>query len=151
MGDDEYIHHISIKELIRSALRMRPDRIIVGEVRGDETIDMLQAMNTGHDGSISTGHGNSIREMLFRLETMVLTGMDIPLVAIRQQIASAINIMIHIQKIHNKGRRIIEIAEVIGIQDNQIHLESLYIYSEEQDCLVERTKELVHQQKLRWN
>jgi len=151
MGDDEYVHHIPIKELIRSALRMRPDRIIVGEVRGDETIDMLQAMNTGHDGSISTGHGNSIKEMLFRLETMVLTGIDIPLPAIRQQIVSAIDIMIHIQKIANKGRRIIDIAEVIGIVDNQIQLQSLYSYDEKVDCIKKTTANLYHQHKLLWN
>lgn len=151
MGDDEYVHHISIKELIRSALRMRPDRIIVGEVRGEETIDMLQAMNTGHDGSISTGHGNSIKEMLFRLETMVLSGIDIPLIAIRQQIASAIDIMIHIQKIGSRGRRIMDIAEIIGIQDNQIYTQSIFSYDESKDCLVKSNREIVHQQKLLWN
>lgn len=151
MGDEEYTHHIPIKELIRTALRMRPDRIIVGEVRGEETIDMLQAMNTGHDGSISTGHGNSIREMLFRLETMVLTGVDIPLVAIRQQIASAIDILVHIQKIRNKGRRITNISEIVGCEENQIVTQILFYYDESSDQLIKTGNELKHQQKLNWN
>lgn len=151
MGDDEYTHHIPIKELIRTALRMRPDRIIVGEVRGEETIDMLQAMNTGHDGSISTGHGNSIREMLFRLETMVLTGIDIPLVAIRQQIASAIDILVHIQKIRNNGRRITNISEIIGCEENQVVTQTLFYYDENTDQLIKTDTDLKHQQKLIWN
>lgn len=151
MGDDEYTHHIPIKNLIKTALRMRPDRIIVGEVRGEETIDMLQAMNTGHDGSISTGHGNSIKEMLFRLETMVLTAMDIPLAAIRQQIASAIDILIHIQKIGNKGRRVTEIAEIIGVENNHIIVRSLYCFDDEMDQLVKTEYWLENQQKLNWN
>lgn len=150
-SNDHLTNQIPIKELIKSSLRMRPDRIIVGEVRGDETIDMLQAMNTGHDGSISTGHSNTIEDMLIRLETMVLTGVEIPLLAIRQQIASAIDIMVHIQKISNKGRRIIDISEVIGIKDQKIQLQPLYTYDSIKDCLVKTDNELLNKDKLLWN
>ena len=104
---------ISIRDLIRSALRMRPDRIIVGEVRGAEALDMLQAMNTGHDGSLSTGHANSTKDMLRRLETMVLQGAELPLDAIRQQIASAIDIVIHLSRLRDKSRRTMQIVEVL--------------------------------------
>ena len=99
---------------------MRPTRVIVGEVRGEECIDMLQAFNTGHDGSVSTGHGNSTRDMLLRLETMVLMGMDLPISAIRGQIASALDLMIHISRLRDKSRRIVEISEVIGMKDGEI-------------------------------
>lgn len=106
---------ITIRDLIKSALRMRPDRIVVGEVRGAEALDMLQAMNTGHDGSLSTGHANSTRDMLSRLETMVLQGADgLPLEAIRQQIASAVDIIIHLSRLRDKSRKTIEIVEVLG-------------------------------------
>lgn len=148
---DNLNNKIPIKELIKSSLRMRPDRIIVGEVRGDETIDMLQAMNTGHDGSISTGHSNSIEDMLIRLETMVITGTDIPLLAVRQQIASALDIMVHIQKINSKGRRIIEISEVTRMFDHRIQLNSLYNYDEELDKLLPTGNMLLSQEKLKWN
>ena len=121
---------ISIRELIRSSLRMRPDRIIVGEVRGEETIDMLQAMNTGHDGSLSTGHGNSISDMLDRLETMVLLGSDIPLMAARRQIASAIDIMVQLGRLRDGRRCVLEISEIPGYQDGEIEKNPLFVYQE---------------------
>ena len=121
---------ISIRDLIRAALRMRPDRIIVGEVRGAEAIDMLQCMNTGHDGSMSTGHANSGRDMLGRLENMVLMGMEIPLVAIRQQIASGIDVLIHLGRIRDKTRKVLEISEVIGLENGEIKLNPLYMFEE---------------------
>ena len=112
---------VTIRELIRSALRMRPDRIIVGEVRGEEALDMLQAMNTGHDGSLSTGHANSTRDMLSRLETMVLQGnAGLPLMAIRQQIASALDVIIHLSRLRDKSRRTMEITEVLGCENGEI-------------------------------
>jgi len=121
---------IDIQSLIKSALRMRPDRIIVGEVRGAEAVDMLQAMNTGHDGSLSTGHGNSSKDMIARLETMVLSGMDIPLYAIRGQIASGIDIMIHLAKLRNKRRVVSEISEIEGLKDGEVKLNPLYRFGE---------------------
>lgn len=122
---------ITIRELIRTALRMRPDRIIVGEVRGEEAIDMLQALNTGHDGSLSTGHANSPGDMLSRLETMVLMGMDIPLPAIRRQIASGIDILVHLGRQRDKSRKVLEVTEVLEYTDGEIGLNPLYIYEEE--------------------
>ncbi|MBQ6321717.1 MAG: CpaF family protein [Lachnospiraceae bacterium] len=113
-ANEEGENAVTIRDLIRTSLRMRPDRIVVGEVRGEETIDMLQAMNTGHDGSLSTGHGNSPRDMLSRLETMVIMGMDIPLSAIRRQIASGIDIMVHLGRLRDKTRKVLEILEVDG-------------------------------------
>jgi len=121
---------ISIRELIRSSLRMRPDRIIVGEVRGAETIDMLQAMNTGHDGSLSTGHGNSTSDMLDRLETMVLLGSDIPLMAARRQIASAIDVMVHLGRLRDGSRCVLEISEILGCRDGEIEKNPLFVYQE---------------------
>lgn len=121
---------ISIRELIRSSLRMRPDRIIVGEVRGAETIDMLQAMNTGHDGSLSTGHGNSTSDMLDRLETMVLLGSDIPLMAARRQIASAIDVMVQLGRLRDGSRCVLEISEILGCRDGEIEKNPLFIYQE---------------------
>ncbi len=147
----DHHHHVSIRDLIKSSLRMRPDRIIVGEVRGEETIDMLQGMNTGHDGSISTGHSNTTQDMLFRLETMVLSGMNIPLMAIRQQISSALDIMIHIQKIKDIGRRVVEISEIVGMVGDQIHLSPLYLYDEKEDILKKTDTPLVHMEKWLWN
>ena len=126
----EGVGEISIRELIRSALRMRPDRIIVGEVRGPETIDMIQAMSTGHKGSLSTGHSDSPRDMLNRLTTMFLMGMEIPLPAIERQIASAIDIIIHIGRLRDKSRKVLEIAEVLGYEKNEIHLQLLYQFCE---------------------
>jgi pilus assembly protein CpaF len=151
MGDDEYVNHISIRDLIKSSLRMRPDRIIVGEVRGEETIDMLQCMNTGHDGSLSTGHGNSTIEMLIRLETMVLSAIELPLIAIRQQIASALDLMVHIQKIEGKGRRIMEISEVLSVQNEHIQLNPIYIYNSSKDALIRTNNRIENQIKLEHN
>ena len=123
---------ITIRDLIRSALRMRPDRIIVGEVRGAEALDMLQAMNTGHDGSLSTGHANSTEDMLRRLETMVLQGADFPLDAIRQQIASAIDIVIHLSRLRDKTRRTMQIVEVLDydMKEKQYILNPIYEFVE---------------------
>lgn len=123
---------VTIRELIRSALRMRPDRIIVGEVRGEEALDMLQAMNTGHDGSLSTGHANSTRDMLSRLETMVLQGnAGLPLMAIRQQIASALDVIIHLSRLRDKSRRTMEITEVLGCENGEIQLNPLFRFEED--------------------
>lgn len=119
---------ITIRDLIKTALRMRPDRIIVGEVRGAEAVDLLQAMNTGHDGSLSTGHSNSAADLLSRLETMVLMGMDLPLTAIRQQIASAVDIIIHLGRLRDKSRKVLEIVEVGGYGEQGICLHPLYRY-----------------------
>lgn len=105
---------VTIRDLIKSALRMRPDRIIVGEVRSAEAIDMLQALNTGHDGSLSTGHANSPKDMLSRLETMVLMGMDLPLPAIQRQIASGLDIIVHLGRLRDKTRKVLEVTEVLG-------------------------------------
>ena len=121
---------ITIRDLIKSSLRMRPERIVVGEVRGAEALDMLQAMNTGHDGSLSTGHSNSTRDMLSRLETMVLTGASIPLDAIRQQIASAVDIIIQLSRLRDKSRRTMEICEVLGYENGEIKLNTLYQFIE---------------------
>lgn len=121
---------ITIRDLIKSSLRMRPERIVVGEVRGAEALDMLQAMNTGHDGSLSTGHSNSTRDMLSRLETMVLTGATIPLDAIRHQIASAVDIIIQLSRLRDKSRRTVEICEVLGYEKGEIKLNTLYEFVE---------------------
>ena len=121
---------ITIRDLIRTALRMRPERIVVGECRGEEALDMLQAMNTGHDGSLSTGHANSCRDMLSRLETMVLMGMELPLAAIRIQIASGLDILVHLGRMRDKSRKVLAITEVIGMQDGEIVLKDLYRYVE---------------------
>lgn len=120
---------ISMRDLIRSALRMRPSRIIVGEVRGEETIDMLQALNTGHCGA-SSGHANSPGDMIGRLETMALMGMDLPLQAIQRQIASGIDIIIHLGRLRDSSRKVLEIVEVLGYEQGQIQLQSLYLYVE---------------------
>ena len=121
---------VTIRDLIKSALRMRPDRIIVGEVRSAEAIDMLQALNTGHDGSLSTGHANSPKDMLSRLETMVLMGMDLPLPAIQRQIASGLDIIVHLGRLRDKSRKVLEVTEVLGYWDQEIHLQTLYHYEE---------------------
>lgn len=123
---------ITIRDLIKSSLRMRPDRIVVGEVRGAEALDMLQAMNTGHDGSLSTGHANSAIDMLSRLETMVLTGVDFPISAIRKQISSAIDIIVQIGRLRDKSRKVLEINEVLGIENGEIVLNPLYQLVEEE-------------------
>lgn len=126
----EGCREIGIRELIRSALRMRPDRIIVGEVRGAEAMDMLQCMNTGHDGSMSTGHANSARDMLSRLENMVLMGMELPLAAIRQQIASGLDVIVHLGRLRDKSRRVLEITEVTGFEEGVIQLNPLFAFEE---------------------
>ena len=125
---------ITIRDLIKSSLRMRPERIVVGEVRGGEALDMLQAMNTGHDGSLSTGHANSTKDMLSRLETMVLQGAaGLPLEAIRQQIASAVDIIIHLSRLRDKTRKTMEITEVCGYENGEIILNPLYVFEEDEN------------------
>ncbi|MCI8516208.1 MAG: CpaF family protein [Hungatella sp.] len=124
---------ITIRDLIKASLRMRPDRIIVGEVRGEEALDMLQAMNTGHDGSLSTGHANSPEGMLSRLETMVLTGSaDLPLEAVRQQIGSAVDYLVHLSRLRDFSRRCMEITEVVGYEDRRIRLNPIYKFEEDE-------------------
>ena len=144
--NSEGCNPIDIRDLIRSALRMRPDRVIVGEVRGAEAIDMLQAMNTGHDGSMSTGHGNSSKDMLSRLETMVLSGMDIPIHAIRNQIESGIDIFVHLGRTRDKRRRVMEISETNGIEGGEIKLHRLF---EVRDGELVKVDSLINDRKLR--
>ncbi|MFC5531622.1 CpaF family protein [Cohnella yongneupensis] len=122
---------IGIRELIRASLRMRPNRIIVGEVRGAEALDMLQAMNTGHEGSLSTGHANSARDMMSRLETMVLSGADLPMPVIRQQISSALDIVVQLSRFRDASRRVAEICEVVGVRDGEVELRTLFRFEEE--------------------
>ena len=136
---------ISISDLIKASLRMSPNRIIVGEVRGKECLDMLNAMNTGHDGSISTGHGNSSRDMLRRMETMVLQGADLPLSSIRNMIASAIEIMVHLGRTKDHKRRVMEISEVIGVEKEEVQLKKLYQYNGES---LEKLSDLSNEEKL---
>ena len=111
---------VTIRELIKSSLRMRPDRVIVGEVRDAAAIDMLAAMNTGHDGSLSTGHANSSGDMITRLESMVLMGMELPLEAVRRQIASAVDVIIHLGRLRDGSRKVLEIAEVTGMREGLV-------------------------------
>lgn len=125
-GDNE----ITIKDLIKTSLRMRPDRIIVGEVRGEEAADMLQAMNTGHDGSMCTGHSNSAEDMISRLETMVLSGIEIPIQAIRAQIGAAIDIIVHLGRIRDRTRKVLGIHEVVKDKEGNIKLNPLFVYKE---------------------
>ena len=130
---------ITIRDLIKSSLRMRPERIVVGEVRGGEALDMLQAMNTGHDGSLSTGHANSVHDMLSRLETMVLQGAaGLPLEAIRQQIGSAVDIIIHLSRLRDKSRKTMEICEVVGYKDGEILLNTLYKFEEDENSTLDK-------------
>lgn len=146
---------ITVRDLIKSALRMRTDRLIVGEVRGSEAIDMLQALNTGHDGSLSTGHANSSKDMLVRLETMVLMGMDLPLAAVRRQIASGVDIVVHLGRLRDKSRRVLEIAEICGCEEDGIDVTPLYQFQETGEesgrVLGEfvRVNKLTHTDKLR--
>ena len=145
---------ITIRDLIRTALRMRPDRIIVGEIRGAECLDMLQAMNTGHDGSLSTGHANSCQDMVSRMETMVLMGMELPLVAIRSQIAAGVDILVHLGRLRDKSRRMLSIVELAGMEQGEICLNPLYEFIEmgEENGKVLgnwlKKGELIHQGKL---
>ena len=128
----EGCREITIRDLLRASLRMRPDRVIVGEVRGAETVDMLQAFCTGHDGSLSTGHGNSTKDMLYRLETMVMMGMDIPVLAVRRQLASGIDLMIHLGRLRDKRRVLLEISEIDGCEDGEIVVNPLYRFVEKE-------------------
>jgi pilus assembly protein CpaF len=147
-------NQVSIRDLIKTSLRMRPDRIIVGEVRDEAAIDMLQALNTGHDGSLSTGHANSPMDMLNRLESLVLLGADIPLLAVRRQIASAIDIIVHLGRLRDKSRRVLEITEVKGLENNEITLNPLYKFIEKGEKAekvigkLEKVNELLYTEKL---
>ena len=145
-GDGE----INMSMLIKASLRMRPDRIIVGEVRGAEALDMLSAMNTGHDGSLSTGHANSTEDMLTRLESMVLMAVELPLPAIRKQIAAGLDIMVHLQRLRDHSRKVTEISEIKGYEDGEIKLNRLYEYDHGTNRLEARGK-LLHQEKLELN
>ena len=130
---------ITIRDLIKTSLRMRPERIVVGEVRGGEALDMIQAMNTGHDGSLSTGHANSTVDMLSRLETMVLTGgVGLPLEAIRQQIASAIDIIVHLSRLRDYSRKTMEITEVVRYHNGEMILNPLYVFEEDENSTMEK-------------
>ncbi|SET28763.1 pilus assembly protein CpaF [[Clostridium] polysaccharolyticum] len=152
-GDNE----ITIRDLIKSALRMRPDRIILGEVRDAAAVDLLSAMNTGHDGSLSTGHANSAKDMMYRLETLVLMGIDLPLLSVRRQIASALDIIIHLGRLRDKTRKVLEISEVLDCVDGEIILNPLYIFKETSTSLegqvqgnLQRTENVfVHTEKLK--
>lgn len=153
-ANTEGLKEITIRDLIRTALRARPDRIIVGEVRDGAAFDMLQALNTGHNGSLSTGHANSPRDMLSRLESLVLMAADIPLIAVRKQIASAIDIIIHLGRLRDRSRRVLEIVEILGFENGEIQLNPLYVFMEdgEQDGRVKGSlrgvNPLVHKEKL---
>ena len=141
------VGEVTIRDLIRTSLRMRPDRIIVGEVRGAEALDMLNAMNTGHDGSLSTGHANSSMDMIYRLETMILeSGASFPLVAVRQHIASSIDIIVHLAKDAKGARRVVEISEVSGMEDGEIKLNPLYTFRER--ALHRTENKLLHTEKM---
>lgn len=138
---------VSIRDLIRSALRMRPDRIIVGEVRGGEAMDMLQALNTGHEGSLGTAHANSSRDMLARLEIMTLMAeLDLPLQAVRRQIASGVDILIHLGRMRDRSRKLLEISEVCGYEDGEIKIQPLYQWQEEKGLV--KMEPLMHREKL---
>ena len=146
---------ISIRDLIKTSLRMRPDRIVVGEVRGEEAVDLLQCLNTGHDGSMSTGHANSAPDMLSRLETMVLMGMDLPIGAVRRQIASGIDILVHLGRLRDKSRKVLQIVEILDCKDGEIRLNTLFEYEEtgenEEGKVVgtlQKKAELTHKEKL---
>ena len=151
----EGCQEITIRDLIRASLRMRPDRIIVGEVRGAEAFDMMQCMNTGHDGSMSTGHANSAEDMLSRLENMVLMGMELPLAAIRQQIASGLDVIVHLGRLRDKSRRVLQMVEVVGYQDDHFVLNPLYEFQEQGEengrvlGTLAKKGELIHEQKLK--
>lgn len=146
---------ITIRDLIKSALRMRPDRIIVGEVRGEETVDMISsAMLNGHSGSMSTGHANNPADMLHRIETMMMMGIDLPLMAIQRQVASALDIIIHLGRLRDKTRKVLQITEILGYEEGKIQMQTLYEFQEEgmknekvQGVLV-KAADLVHRDKL---
>ncbi|MFN2927132.1 CpaF family protein [Lachnospiraceae bacterium YH-ros2228] len=146
---------VTIRDLVRTSLRLRPDRIIIGECRGGEALDMVQAMSTGHPGSLSTGHANSARDMLSRLEVMILMGgqADLPLAAVRQQIAAGIDIIIHLARLRDKSRRLVEISEVDGMEDGEIRLNRLYRLKEDREegeaYQWEKDGELIHIEKMK--
>ena len=145
---------ISIRDLVRTSLRMRPDRIIVGECRGEEALEVLTAANTGHDGSLSTAHANSCRDMIARLETMVLMGMELPMAAIRSQIASGIDLFVHLGRLKDRSRKVLEIAEVTGIEQGEVQLATLYEFVQTGEALGsvtgrwEKRNRLAHRRKL---
>ena len=144
---------VTIRDLIKASLRMRPDRIVVGEVRGEEALDMIQSMNTGHDGSLSTGHANSPRDMLSRLETMILMAMELPLSAIRRQIASAVDILIHLGRMRDRSRKVMEIVEITGYDraSGEITERTLFQLEETKEQpmgVLVRKQELLHVEKL---
>ena len=158
-ANTEGVLPITIRDLIKTALRMRPNRVIVGECRGAEALDVLQAMNTGHDGSLSTGHANSCKDMLSRLETMVLMGMELPLPAIRSQIASGIDILIHLGRMRDKSRKVLSITEIAGYEENNIILNDIYRFEEEKEeentvhentvhRAMEKVGDLIHTEKM---
>lgn len=147
-------NEIAIRDLIKASLRMRPDRIIVGEIRGKEALDMLQAMNTGHDGSMSTGHANTSRDMITRIETMVLMGVDMPVNAIRGQIASAVDIVVHLGRMKDKSRKVLQIDEVVGIEEGNVKLQPIFrrdIVKGKQDELVRTDNQMINTEKLERN
>ena len=146
MANVEGASSITIRDLIKAALRMRPDRIVVGEVRGGEAVDMLQALNTGHEGSLSTAHANSAKDMLSRLETMTLMGVELPLEAIRRQIASGVDILIHLGRMRDKSRKVLEITEVCGFEDHEIRTRTLYQWKEGEGLI--KTAPLLNREKL---
>ena len=146
---------ITIRDLIKTSLRMRPDRIVVGEVRGSEAVDLLQCLNTGHDGSMSTGHSNSAADMISRLETMVLMGMDLPIEAVRRQIASGIDILEHLGRLRDKSRKVLQIMEILEYKNGEIILNTLFEYEETGESeegkvvgMLYRKGELAHKEKL---
>ena len=152
-ANTEGVVPITIRDLIKTALRMRPSRLIVGECRGAEALDVLQAMNTGHDGSLSTGHANSCKDMLSRLETMVLMGMGMPLAAIRGQIASGIDILVHLGRMRDKSRKVLSITEIVDYEEKQITLNEIYRFYETEEKesrvngVLEQVGSLIHVEK----
>lgn len=153
-ANSEGKNEITIRDLIKSALRMRPDRIVVGEVRGGEAVDMIQCLNTGHDGSLSTGHANSSKDMLSRLEMMILMGMELPLEAVRRQIASGLDIVIHLGRLRDKSRKVLEISEILGYENGEIQINPIYRFQEDGEVggrivgHLERCGSLMHNEKL---
>ena len=135
----------TIRELIRTALRMAPNRIIVGEIRGEEAVDLLQAWNTGHDGSLGTAHANSTGDMISRVETMVLMGMELPLEAVRRQIASGVELLVHLERARDGKRQVAEIAEILGYEDGEVRMHGLYRREKDQ---LKKIGELQHREKL---
>nr|MCR5624396.1 Flp pilus assembly complex ATPase component TadA [Lachnospiraceae bacterium] len=151
-------NEVTIRDLVRSSLRMRPDRIVIGEIRDAAVIELLNAMNTGHDGSLSTGHANSCMDMLHRMETLYLTGMDVPLQAVRGQIGSAIDIIIQLGRLRDKSRKVLEIDEIIGVKDEEYELQTLFEFIDEGDNedgsvkgkLIKTENKIQNTRKLTW-